>query len=64
MLNRKYLDKVSVDVFERDRHFFASVDFANKQHALGPATTRDEIYQLVFSFVSDLKLMTEINAKE
>jgi len=64
MFKRKYLDKVSVDVYERNRLYFASVDFANKQHALGPVTTRDEIYQLVFSFVSDLKLIAELNAKE
>jgi len=64
MLTRKYFDKVSVDVHERNRQFFASVDFANTQYALGPATTRDEIYQLIFSFVADLKLLPELDAKE
>ena len=52
--------KVSVDVFEKDREYFASVDFADSSHSLGPTATKDEIYNLVYSFISDLDLLTEI----
>ena len=53
--------KVSVDVIEKDRKFFASVDLADSQHSLGPTTSREEIYHLVFSFISDLRLVAEIH---
>lgn len=64
MLKHQSLDKVSVDVYEKNRQFFASVDFANKQHALGPTATRDEIYQLVFSFIAGLRLVAELKSKK
>ncbi len=64
MMKHKSLDKVSVDVYQRNRQFFASVDFANRQHALGPTATRDEIYQLVFSFIADLRLVANSNCKK
>ena len=61
MAEYQFPAKVSVDVYEENRKFFASVDFADSKHALGPAGTRDEIYQLVFSFISDIPLVAEIN---
>ena len=54
-------NKVSVDVFEKDKKFFASVDFADSQHSLGPTVTKDEIYSLVYSFIADLTLIAEID---
>ncbi len=54
-------DKVSVDIYRKDKKFFANVDFTRTQHALGPASTRDEIYYLVFHFIADLQLVSEIN---
>ena len=62
MLKHQTLEKVSVDVYEENHQFFASVDFADSQHSLGPVTSRDEIYQLVFSFISDLRLHAEANS--
>jgi hypothetical protein len=62
MLKHQTLEKVSVDVYEENHQFFASVDFASSQHSLGPVTSRDEIYQLVFSFISDLRLLAEANS--
>jgi hypothetical protein len=63
MLKHQTLEKVSVDVYEENHQFFASVDFANSQHSLGPVASRDEIYQLVFGFISDLRLFAEANSK-
>lgn len=61
MAKQQLANKVSVDIVEKDRKFFASVDLADSQHSLGPTATKDEIYHLVHSFISDLRLMSEIN---
>lgn len=61
MARRLSSSKVSVDVFEKDREFFASVDLAESQHSLGPTASRDEIYHLIFNFISDLRLVAEID---
>ena len=53
--------KVSVEVYEKDRRYCASIDFAESSHSLGPAATKDEIYRLVFDFIADLRLIDEIN---
>jgi len=60
MSKHQALEKVCVEVYEENHQFFASVDFANSQHSIGPVTSRDEIYQLVFSFISDLRLAAEV----
>ena len=62
-MNRQLFDKVSVDVVERDQSFYADVDFNNAMHSLGPTRSRDEIYSLIFGFISDLKLVAELEAK-
>lgn len=61
MSKHQSLGKVSVDVYEESRQFFANVDFASSHQSLGPASTRDEIYQMIFSFISDLRLIAEVN---
>lgn len=62
-MSQQIFDKVSVDVVERDKGFFADVDFNNATHSLGPTRSRDEIYHLVFSFISDLRLIAELEHK-
>ncbi|MGD8571307.1 MAG: hypothetical protein PVG89_08175 [Gammaproteobacteria bacterium] len=61
MANHFVSEKVQVDVYERNRKYFANVGWHQSRHSLGPADTRDEIYQLVYGFLSDLKLMKELN---
>jgi hypothetical protein len=61
MLKHQSFDKVSVDVYQENRQFFAAVDFAESKHSLGPTSTRDEMYQLIFSFIADLRLIAELN---
>ncbi|WP_455375212.1 hypothetical protein [Kaarinaea lacus] len=56
-------DKVSVDVVKRDEQFFADVGFNDAKHSLGPTKSRDEIYSLIFGFISDLRLITELERK-
>lgn len=63
MAKHHALEKVLVDVFCRDRKYFANVGWFQSRHSLGPANSRDEIYQLVYSFISDLRLVSEIHQK-
>ena len=56
-------EKVSVDVIKKDRQFYADVGLANSRHSLGPVKSRDEIYQLIFNFISDLRLVSELEQK-
>jgi len=56
-------DKVSIDVIKRDKQFFADVGFNDSHHSLGPTQSRDEIYSLIFGFISDLKLVSELERK-
>jgi hypothetical protein len=53
--------KVSVNVFQKDRKYFANIQWYQAQQSLGPADSRDDIYQLVYGFLADLKLATEIH---
>lgn len=62
MARQQLATKVSIDIIEKDRKYFASVDFADSQHSLGPTTSKDEIYHLVYSFISDLRLIAEIDS--
>ena len=62
-MSQQLPDKVSVDVIERDEQFFADVGFDNGKHSLGPTKSRDEIYSLIFGFISDLKLVAELERK-
>lgn len=62
-MSQQLFDKVSVDVVERDKQYFADVDFDNVTHSLGPTRSRDEIYSLIFSFISDLRLVAELESK-
>jgi len=62
-MSKQISDKVSVDVIKRDKQFFADVGFNNSTHSLGPTTSRDEIYNLIFGFISDLKLVAELERK-
>ena len=64
MAKQQASNKLLVDVFEKDKKYFANVDFSNSQHSLGPSTSRDEIYHLIFSFISDLRLVAEIHQAE
>jgi len=61
MAKQQSANKVSVDVYEKDRKFFASVDLADSQHSLGPSASREEIYHQIFNFISDLRLVAEID---
>lgn len=56
-------EKVSIDVIERNEQFFADVGFSNGRHSLGPTASRDEIYSLIFGFISDLRLVAELERK-
>lgn len=62
-MSQQIFDKVSVDVVERDQEFYADVDFNNATHLLGPTRSRDEIYSLIFGFISDLRLIAELESK-
>ena len=62
-MSQQIFDKVSVDVVERDQEFYADVDFNNATHSLGPTQSRDEIYSLIFGFISDLRLIAELESK-
>ena len=62
-MSRQSTDKVSVDVIKRDKQFFADVGFNNSTHSLGPANSRDEIYSQIFGFISDLRLVAELESK-
>lgn len=62
-MSQQLFDKVSVDVVERDKEFYADVDFNNATHSLGPTRSRDEIYSLIFGFISDLRLVAELESK-
>lgn len=53
--------KVSVNVFQKDRKYFANIQWYQTQQSLGPADSRDDIYQLVYGFLADLKLAAEIS---
>jgi len=55
--------KVAVDVIEKNKQYFATVDFNYSCHSLGPAKSRDEIYQLIFNLIQDLRLIAEIENK-
>lgn len=59
-MSQQSTDKVSVDVIERDEQFFADVGFNNTTHSLGPTKSRDEIYSLIYGFISDLSLVAEL----
>ncbi len=61
MLNHQSLRKVSVDVYKKNCQFFTSVDLGNLYRLLGPASSCDEIYHLVFSFISDLCQVAEMD---
>jgi len=63
MLQRVLPEKVSVDVIEENKQFYANVGVGQSHHSLGPAKTRDEIYQLIFSFIHDIRLIAEIEFK-
>jgi len=60
MSQQQSFEKVSVDIVERDEQFFASVGIDNACHSLGPTRSRDEIYSLIYGFISDLRLITEL----
>lgn len=62
-MSRQSPDKVTVEVMKRDQQFFADVGFNNTIHSLGPASSRDEIYGLIFGFISDLRLVAELDSK-
>jgi hypothetical protein len=62
-MSQQLPEKVSVDVIERDQQFFADVGFNESKHSLGPTKSRDEIYSLIFGFISDLKLVAELERK-
>lgn len=62
-MSQQLPEKVSVDVIERDQQFFADVGFNESKHCLGPTKSRDEIYSLIFGFISDLKLVAELERK-
>ena len=57
-------EKVSVDVIERDAQYFADIGMASSTHSLGPTQSRDEIYHLIFSFIADLRLISEIDRNQ
>ena len=63
MLQTELPEKVSIEVIEKDKHFFANVGFNQSRHSLGPTTSRDEIYQLIFNFIHDIRLISEIEYK-
>lgn len=62
-MSQPLFDKVSVDVVERDEKYYADVGFNNATHSLGPTHSRDEIYGLIFGFLSDLRLVAELESK-
>ena len=62
-MSQQSTDKVSVDVIKRDKQFFANVGFNNAVYSLGPAGSRDEIYNMIYRFISDLRLVAELESK-
>ena len=60
MSQQQSFEKVSVDVVEQDEQYIANVDFNDACHSLGPTTSRDEIYNLIYGFISDLRLISEL----
>lgn len=62
-MSQQSTDKVSVDVIRRDKQFFADIGFNNTTHSLGPTKSRDEIYSLIYGFISDLSLIAELERK-
>ena len=58
---QQLVEKVSVDVIERDKQYFADIGMASSTHSLGPTQSRDEIYHLIYNFISDLRLISEID---
>lgn len=63
MSKHRYPEKVSVNVIQKDRQFYADVGLVNASHFLGPVNSRDEIYQLIFNFISDIRLISELEQK-
>ena len=63
MSQQQTFEKVSVDVVKRDQQFFANVGVNDASHSLGPTTSRDELYSLIFGFISDLRLISELERK-
>jgi len=64
MLQSEVPDKVSIEVIEKDKVFFADVGFNHSRHSLGPTNSRDEIYQLIFNFIQDIRLISELEKKQ
>ena len=64
MLKQQFLGKVSVEVHEKTRQFFANLDLENLHYSLCPASSRDEIYQRIFRYLSELSLVVEANNAE
>lgn len=60
MKKHQGLQKVSVDVVRKGKQYFASVGWHQSRHLLGPAESRDEIYQQVYGYISDLRLVAEL----
>ena len=52
---------VSVDIFEKDQQYYANAQVAEALHELGPARTREDLYQLIYGLLSDLPLIEENN---
>ena len=63
MSQQQFPAKVSVDVIKKHKQFYADVGLVDSRHSLGPVNSRDEIYQLIFNFISDLKLVSELEQK-
>jgi len=63
VMSQQLLDKVSVNVIERNKKYFADVGFNNSMHSLGPTNSRDEIYSLIYGFIADLRLVAELERK-
>ena len=57
MFNRVIPDKVSIDIIAKGKQYYADVGFGQTHHSLGPVESREEIYQLIFDLIHDIRII-------